>query len=312
MPEAAALSLVTPAYNQAQYLAETIDSVLAQDQPGVEYLVLDDGSSDSTPQVLEKYTGRVAWERQPNMGQVRTLNKGWGRASGKYLAYLSSDDIFYPGALRKLVAVLEADPSIACVFPDNDLIDEESRVIKRNVCRPFDLDQLVVDQECYISVGAVFRRSAFEAVGGWKPELRLAPDREFWMRLASQGSIHFHRESLAGYRMHPKSISYKDVSEETSREYIRVLDDYFARPDVPPRIAARRQEAYGKATLVLARNRFRAGDFTRGFALYADACRLHPPLRSPAVKLRLLRNVVSKPARVALAAVRSVFRPARA
>ncbi|NML47775.1 glycosyltransferase [Ramlibacter sp. G-1-2-2] len=312
MPEAAVLSLVTPAYNQGQYLAETIESVLAQDQLGIDYLVLDDGSSDSTLQVLQDYTDRVAWEHQPNMGQVRTLNKGWGRANGKYLAYLSSDDILYPGAVRKLVEVLEADPTIACVFPDCDLIDEESRVIKRSVCRPFNLDQLVVDQECYIAVGAIFRRSAFEAVGGWKPELRLAPDREFWMRLASQGSIHFHRESLAGYRMHPKSISYKDVSEETSREYIRVLDDYFAQPGVPPRIAARKEEAYGKATLVLARNRFRSGDLKRGFALYAEACRLHPPLRSATVKLRLLRNVVSKPARVALSAVRSVLKPARA
>jgi glycosyltransferase involved in cell wall biosynthesis len=312
MPEAPVLSLVTPAYNQGQYLAETIDSMLAQDQPGIDYLVLDDGSSDSTPQVLQRYAGRVQWESQANMGQVRTLNKGWGRAGGKYLSYLSSDDILYPGAVRKLVAVLEADPGIACVFPDNDLIDEHSRVIKSNVCRPFDLAQLVVDQECYISVGAIFRRSAFEAVGGWKPELRLAPDREFWMRLASQGRIHFHRELLAGYRMHPRSISYKDVSEETSREYIRVLDDYFAGPGVPAEIAARRQEAYGKATLLMARNRFRAGDFRRGFALYGEACRLHPPLRSPAVKLRLLRNVASKPARVALSAVRSVLKPARA
>lgn len=312
MPEQAVLSLVTPAYNQGQYLAQTIDSVLAQDQPGIDYLVLDDGSSDSTPEVLARYTGRVAWERQPNMGQVRTLNKAWGRAQGRYLSYLSSDDLLYPGAVRKLVAVLDADPAIACVFPDCDLIDEDSRVIKRNVCRPFDLEQLVVDQECYIAVGAIFRRSAFEAVGGWKPELRLAPDREFWMRLASQGRIHFHRETLAGYRMHPKSISYKDVSEETSREYLRVLDDYFAQPGVPPQIAARKQEAYGKAMLLLARNRFRAGDIKRGFTLYGEATRLHPPLRSAAVKLRLLRNVVSKPARVALSAARSVLKPARA
>lgn len=312
MPEAPVLSLVTPAYNQGEYLAETVDSVLAQDQPGIDYLVLDDGSSDSTPEVLQRYTGRLAWQRQANMGQVRTLNKGWGRARGKYLAYLSSDDILYPGAVRKLVEVLEADPGIACVFPDCDLIDEESRVIKRNVCRPFDLAQLVVDQECYIGPGAIFRRSAFEAAGGWKPALRLAPDREFWMRLAAQGRIHFHQEALAGYRMHPKSISYKDVSEDASREYIRVLDDYFAQPAVPPAIAVRRQEAYGKATLILARNRFRAGDLKRGLALYAEACRLHPPLRSPAVKLRLLRNVVSKPARVALSALRSVLKPARA
>jgi glycosyltransferase involved in cell wall biosynthesis len=308
MGDAAILTLVTPAYNQGNYLAETIDSVLAQDYAAIDYQVIDDGSTDSTPQVLERYAGRLQAERQANLGQVRTLNKGWARASGKYLGYLSSDDTLYPRAVSKLIAVLEADPGIACVFPDADLIDEQSRVIKRGVCRPFDLAELVVRQECYIAPGAIFRRSAFEAVGGWKPELRLAPDREFWMRLATQGRIHFHQESLAGYRMHPKSISYKDVSEETSREYIRVLDDYFSSPGVPAGIAARKAEAYGYATLILARNRFRAGDLRRGAQLYQEACSLHPPLGAAGVKARLLRNVISKPVRIAIAGLRSAFR----
>ena len=300
------LTMVTPAYNQGHFLAETIESVLNQDLP-LDYLVIDDGSSDQTPQVMARYAGRIRGERQQNMGQVRTLNKGWTNAAGTYLAYLSSDDVLYPGALRKLVDVLERDPSIACVFPDCDLIDDRSRVIKRNVCRPFDLAELVVQQECYIGPGAVFRRSAFEAVGGWKPQLRLAPDREFWMRLATQGRIHFLPETLAGYRFHPQSLSYKEVTEAQSREYVQVLDEYFARPDVPADIRARRDEAYGHAHLVLARNRFRAGDWRRGMQLYAQACRLHPPLGGVRYKARLLRNVVSKPLRSAAATWRSLW-----
>lgn len=301
------LTMVTPAYNQGRYLAETIDSVLSQDI-ALEYFVVDDGSKDETPEVMARYAGRLHGERQANMGQVRTLNKGWGKARGKYLAYVSSDDILYPGALRKLVDRLEADPSIVCVFPDCDLIDDGSRVIKKNVCRPFDLAQLVVEQECYIAVGAVFRRDAFEAVGGWRPELRLAPDREFWMRLATRGRIEFVPETLAGYRFHPQSLSYKEVSEQQSREYLLVLDDYFARPDVPPEIRARKDEAYGHAHLILARNRFRSGDWRRGRELYARACQLHPPLRAARYRLRLLRNVVSKPARAAAATLRSLVR----
>ncbi|MBK0391945.1 glycosyltransferase [Ramlibacter algicola] len=307
MADAPVLTMVTPAYNQGRYLAETIDSVLAQDVP-LEYQVIDDGSKDETPDVMARYAGRIQGERQANMGQVRTLNKGWGRANGKYLAYLSSDDVLYPGALRKLVDRLEADPSLACVFPDCDLIDDRSKVIKRNVCRPFDLAQLVVEQECYIGPGAVFRRDAFEAVGGWRPELRLAPDREFWMRLATRGRIEFVPETLAGYRFHPQSLSYKEVSEEQSREYLLVLDGYFARPDVPPAIRAREDEAYGHAHLLLARNRFRSGDWRRGRQLYAEAVQLHPPLAATRYKLRLLRNVASKPARAAAAKLRSVFR----
>src|SRR5207247_391526 len=92
------VSIVTPAYNQAEYLAETIESVLAQDYPNLEYIVLDDGSTDHTREVLKKYDGKLRWESHKNMGQARTLNEGWRKANGVYIGYLSSDDILYPGA----------------------------------------------------------------------------------------------------------------------------------------------------------------------------------------------------------------------
>jgi glycosyltransferase involved in cell wall biosynthesis len=298
------VTIVTPAYNQGQYLTETIESVLAQDYPHIEYIVLDDGSTDDTPQVLERYAHRLRAIRHPNMGQARTLNAGWALASGHYLGYLSSDDVLYPSAVSSLVRVLQTDPGIACAFPDCDLIDSESRIVKRQVCQPFDLERLVVEQECHIGPGALFTRAGYAQVGGWRPELRLAPDREFWMRLASQGRFEFVRQSLAGYRLHPKSISYRDVAEEISREYIAVLDDYFSRPGAPAGILARKAEAYGRATLVVARNAFRSGRLARGLALYREACTLHPELGGLATRLTLARNVVSKPLRAAAATLR--------
>ncbi|SOZ13910.1 Glycosyl transferase [Cupriavidus taiwanensis] len=302
------VSIVTPTFNQAKYIAETVESVLAQDYKNIEYIILDDGSTDDTQRVLEPYRARATIEAQANMGQARTLNKGWQMAKGTYLAYLSSDDILYPRAISKLVQALEADPSRVCVFPDCELIDEHSNVIKRDLCRPFHLSDLVVEQECYIGPGALFRRSAFEKAGGWLPELKLAPDREFWIRLAKFGSFHFLRETLAGYRMHPHSISYKDVSEVTAMEYIRVLDTYFADPEVPSDILARREEAYGHAYLILARNAFRSGNYSRGAYFYRLACDRHSPLRAPRYKLRLVKHVASKPARIALARLRSIVK----
>lgn len=301
------VSIVTPTYNQAEFLAETIDSVLAQDYPNIEYIVLDDGSTDATPDVLRRYERRIQWQRHENMGQANTLNKGWAKASGKYIGYLSSDDLYYRTGVRKLVEMLEDDDSIVCAFPDCDLIDSRSRVIKRNVCRPLNLAELVVRQECHIGPGALFRRAAFEAVGGWKPQLKLAPDREFWIRLATQGRFEMHSETLAGYRLHPRSISYTDVSEEVGREYVAVLDQYFQTTSIPPAIYARKAEAYGYAHLLLARNCFRAGKLTRAMKLYREACTLHPLLNSTGIKLQLLRNVVSKPARAAMSAIRTVL-----
>lgn len=306
------VSIITPTYNQAEYLAETIESVLSQTYPNIEYIVIDDGSTDNTPEVLRRFDGRIRYERQDNIGQARTLNKGWNLCKGKYIGYLSSDDLLYKNAVSELVALLEEDGSIVCAFPDSNLIDGFSRVTKRNVCRPFDLSDTVVRQECYIGPGAVFRKVAFDTLGGWRPDLKLAPDREFWIRISSLGEIKMSNSVLAGYRMHPASISYKDVSEEVSREYLRVLDDYFSGNGVPIDIAKRKNEAYGYAYMLLARNSFRAGNIGRGVELYNVACGYYSDLKRYEFKFRLVRNVVSRPIRRAASTIRAIINSRRA
>lgn len=305
------VSIVTPAYNQAEFLRETVESVLAQSYPAIEYIVIDDGSTDATPQVLEQLPPTVLAFSQANSGQANTLNRGWGMAKGKYLAYLSSDDVLYVDAIAELVAFLEAHPAAACVFPDCDLIDTRSRVVKRNVCRPFDLAELVVRQECYIGPGALFRHDAFKQASGWRSDLKLAPDREFWMRLARAGEIAFLPRSLAGYRMHQRSISYSEVSEDVAREYLRLVDEYFSEPNgLPPSVATRHQEAIGYATLLLARNCLRGGRIRRARELYREACDHYPPLRALRIKMSLLRTALSKPVRIQIDKLRSVIEPA--
>ncbi len=305
------VSIVTPTYNQADYLAETIESVLSQTYPNIEYIVLDDGSTDNTYEVLKRFDGSIRHEHHANIGQAQTLNKGWNLCTGKYIGYLSSDDLLYPRAVSELVELLEKKQSIICVFPDSDLIDEFSRVAKRNVCRPFDLSETVVRQECYIGPGAIFRKTAFDSLGGWRPDLKLAPDREFWIRISSLGKIEMCNSSLAGYRMHPDSISYKDVSEDVSREYLRVLDDYFSGSAVPKNIYDRKDEAYGYAYLLLARNGFRNGNIRRGLELYEMACSHYAGLRGYRIKLRLIRNVLSRPVRRLISFFRQMINSVR-
>lgn len=298
MPSTSLVTLVTPTYNQASFLPETLDSILAQTHAALEYIVIDDGSVDDTPAVLAPYAGRLTTLRQANIGQAATLNKGWAMARGRYLGYLSSDDLLLPVALARMVAVLDADPGVVCVFPDSDLIDERSRVIRRSVCRPFDLESTVVTQECYIGPGALFRRDAFAAVGGWRTDLRLAPDREFWIRIAAHGRFHFIRESLARYRAHPEQTSFRAASEEVSHEFVRVLDDFYGRPPVPAPLQRRRDEAYAHAALLLARNALWRGEWSRALAHYREACALHPPFKTMSTRLRLARMGASKPAKI--------------
>lgn len=301
------VSIITPTYNQADYLAETIESVLAQDYQNIEYIVLNDGSSDHTEDVLRRYDGRIKWETQPNMGQPKTLNKGWDTAQGKYLGYLSSDDVLHPAAVSELVKALESDSAIVCAYPDSNLIDEKSIVVKERVCRDFHLEDLIICQECYIGPGAIFRSDTYRTVGGWKTSLKLAPDREFWMRLARHGRFYFETKVLAGYRVHRESISYKVVSEEVSREYIEVLDDYFSNEDISEAMRDRKSEAYGRAKFIIARNAFRAGNIARGIAVYREACRDYPSLKKPKYILQLIKNIIGKPLRMAWGKVKGLF-----
>ena len=291
------VSIVTPTYNQAEYLAETIDSVLAQDYPNIEYIVLDDGSTDHTREVLKKYDGRLRWESHENMGQANTLNKGWKIGNGFYIGYLSSDDILYPGAISKLVSVLESNSDISVVYPNCHLINPRSQIIKKNVCREFDFESLVVRQECYIGPGALFRKDLFNKVGGWRSDLKLAPDREFWMRIGMYGHFEMIDEPLAGYRMHPKSISYYEKRPEIALEYVAVLDDFFSKKDISTDIVLRKNEAYSNALLIVARSHFRSSDFRGGFRKYREAIEIYPKNKSIKTVFGLFRTSISKPVR---------------
>ena len=291
------VSIVTPTYNQAEYLAETIESVLMQDYPNIEYIVLDDGSKDHTRNVLEKYNGRFRWESHENMGQAKTLNKGWKMAKGEVIGYLSSDDILYPGAISKLINILLSDVDISVVYPNCHLINPRSEVIKKNVSRKFDYENLIIKQECYIGPGALFWKRVYEKVGGWMPDLKLAPDREFWMRVGVYGRFVMIEEPLAGYRMHPNSISYYEKRPEIALEYIKVLDDYFSRENISKDIVLRKNEAYSNALLIIARSHFRSGNFKGGFKKYKEAIAIYPRNNSIENILTLLRTSISKPVR---------------
>lgn len=111
------VTLVTPTYNQARYLQTTLESVLGQSYPNIEYIVINDGSTDHTESVLRRYDGRLSWSTQSNQGQAATLNAGWDAARGKYIGYLSSDDLLSPEAVARLVDVLKPIPRSSVFIP---------------------------------------------------------------------------------------------------------------------------------------------------------------------------------------------------
>ena len=119
----AKVKLITPTYNQCEFLSATIDSVLVQTYPNIEYVVVDDGSTDDTSKVLSEYQNALTVKSQENIGQVRTLNNEWLNSDAEFLTYLSSDDLLDPRAVEVCVDYLVSHPSCVCVYPNSDLID---------------------------------------------------------------------------------------------------------------------------------------------------------------------------------------------
>lgn len=217
------VSIVTPAYNQGMFLAETIESVLGQDYPNIEYIVIDDGSTDDTAEVISRYAGRLISRSRENRGQAATLNEGWAMAKGEIIGYLSSDDLLERTAVSELVAALNEHPSAVVVYCDFELVDAKTRHMRYVKTEDFDRKRLVVDLVCQPGPGALFRKSVFEKVGGWNPELRQVPDFEFWTRVSAHGEFVRIPRSLAKCRVHEESASFRKLPAERCDEVISVV-----------------------------------------------------------------------------------------
>src|SRR5258708_14434685 len=142
------VSIVIPCYNEGNYLRQAIESVLSQDYPRIELIVLDEGSTDDTQAVLTTYAGRFHCESHANKGQAGTLNKGWRMSKGEILSYLAADDFLLPGAVTKSVGKLIATPEIVSTYCDFDRVDPESRVLWRRRTPPFRYRDLALGVVC--------------------------------------------------------------------------------------------------------------------------------------------------------------------
>lgn len=298
------VSIITPIYNHEQYVEETIHSVLQQTYRNIEFIIVNDGSTDGSREIVEKYKSALTIIDQRNAGQAEALNVGWSMASGKYIGYLSSDDVLMPSCIEALVKVLEANSGIVCAYPNGNLISPSSSVLKHGVFRPFDLEELVVEQGCYIGPGALWRASAHRQIGGWKPQLKLCPDREYWMRLAACGEFYFEEQVLASYRLHPSSISASTTTEKVSLEYIRILNEYYENPQLPSGILARKNEAYANAYWVVARNMLREGSFKSAAYYLNQAYKTDPTTFNASNIVTLFRSSVGKHLRLLVARIR--------
>jgi len=188
------VTIVTPSYQQGRFLAETIESVLAQDYPNLEHIVIDGGSTDESVAVLERYGSRLAyWTSTPDNGQAHALNKGFARAKGEILGWLNADDTYAPGAVRRAVEALSERPGVDVISGRCKLWHGEpsDRLMPASPLRSYE-DFLRVGsgwlaERLIIQPEAFFRRRAYDAAGGVPEHLRYAMDVGLWLAMARAG-----------------------------------------------------------------------------------------------------------------------------
>ena len=292
MTGAPLVSIVIPSYNHARYLAAAIDSILAQDYPRIELIVIDDGSTDDSPEVLKRYGARFHWELQANRGQVATMNRAWHMSRGEVLGYLSADDLLLPGAVSAAVSCLRQNPDAVLSYCDFNLIDPDSRVVRRVRTPEFDYRKMVTDMICPPGPGAFFRRSAFESAGGWHTGFKQNLDYEYWLRLGLHGRFARIPEVLAAYRVHAGSQSFASTSQIQPDETVQIIEAYFASPLVPQDLRDAKAQALSMAHLNAARLHFRMGNFAQGLAAMRRAFALNPNNMVSWRTLRILFNAL--------------------
>jgi glycosyltransferase involved in cell wall biosynthesis len=248
------VTVLIPTYERAGCLEQAIDSVLAQDYEALELLVLDDGSTDGTPEILERYARehppeRFRWTRHDNVGQARTLNRGFELAGGELVGYLSSDDALLPGAVPALAAAFVAEPEVVVAYPAWEYIDAGGERIDTVMPEEFTLLHAIRASDPVIGPGALLRRSAIDKVGGWDPGIVYSADFEFWTRVSTLGPFRRVAENLAQYRWHEGMTGRSSTGIQIARERVAIVDRVYAGADLPPELLAVEAEAYRSAYL---------------------------------------------------------------
>lgn len=222
------VTVVTPSFNQAKYLEQTILSVLNQDYPNIEFIVFDGGSTDGSVEILQKYSSRLSyWKSEKDEGQSDAINKGWQMARGEICSYLNSDDLLAPGAVRKIVEAFQANPEAGIIFGDYEFIGPENNVVEEGKGRPCNHRTLLIHGQMpyIVQPSSFYRTSLIRQIGYLDKSLRLSMDYDLLLKLTRIAPAHYTPYTISQFRVYPDTKSYT-LADKHWKETLKIKFRY--------------------------------------------------------------------------------------
>jgi glycosyltransferase involved in cell wall biosynthesis len=276
------VSAVTPVYNRAAYIAEALDSALAQGFDGLEVVVVDDGSTDGTPGVLARYGERIRAVRQENAGQSAAWNRCLELARGEYVAFLDSDDAWLPGKLARQVPLLDADPGAALLYAEVEYMDgagkplPDARRAKRTPSG--EVLRALLSDNFMRTPTVLARKAALLEAGGFRPELSHGNDWDMWLRVATRHRVIRDPVPSARYRLHGAQM-VKD-RRRLAEARVAILEHHLPRIEKEaPAHAGAARAALGERLLKVAKLDLREGRREDAERRIARAVEVDPGVR---------------------------------
>ena len=270
------VSIVTPSYNQAAYLEQTIQSVLGQDHPQIEYIVIDGASTDRSVEIIKKYTDRLAyWISEKDRGQAEAINKGFAVAKGEILAWLNSDDYYLPGTVSAAVKSFRENPGAGMIYGDMLAVDGNGQTINVLKYKQLRLEDLLSFQ--IIGQPSVFfRRAAFEEAGPLDTSFHFMLDHHLWIRIAQQGRILHVPQVWSAARYHAEAKN-RARAAEFGGEAFQILDWAKRQPGLAETLSSVERRALASAHRYDARYRLDGGQPAAALGAWFRALSIHPP-----------------------------------
>ena len=232
------VSVVIPTYNGMEFLPHAVNSVLEQDYPNLELIIVNDGSIDETAAYLSGFKDRrVIRIWQPNQGEQVAVNTGLKAVRGKYFIILNSDDILLAGVITSLFNIMEVCPKVLCAYPDWVTINEQGKARRWVKTREWDFAWMIAHHNCIPSVGSMFRSSLIKQIGFRDTSYRWLGDFDYWFRVGLAGDMKRVPRYLACWRTRDGQASGAK-SDARADEHVRIVKTLYQNKNLPPALVA--------------------------------------------------------------------------